>query len=96
MKMSNVDADVKKYIEDRDKAIEKCWITSSVSPMTKFIKKYEGYYLPDFLKEWKECSQKVKWLTVCKMTINNSNIKNTEIKEWALSFIERMKRKCQK
>lgn len=94
--MSNVDANAKKYIEDRDKTLEKCWITSSVSPMTKLIKKYERYYLPDFLREWKKSSQKVKWLTVCIMTINATKFENTEFKKYALSFIERMKRRCQK
>lgn len=94
--MNNVDADVKKYVEDRDKAIEKCWITSSVSPMTKLIKKYESWYLPDFLKEWKNASQKVKWLALCKMTINATKFENSEFKQYALSFIERMKRRCQK
>ena len=91
-----IDEKTKIYIEDRDKAIEKCWITSSVSPMTKFIKKYAGYYLPDFLREWKEASQKVKWLAICKMTIGCTKFENTEFKNYALSFIERMKRRCQK
>ena len=84
------------YVEDRDKTIEKCWITSSVSPMTKFIKKYQNYYLNDMLKAWKESNQRVKWLTICKMTINSSKFENTEFKNYALSFIERMKRRCQK
>lgn len=84
---------VSDYVKKRNDAIRECWRTSSVSPLTKFIKKMNVIYDLGFkLEDWNKASSTVKWLTICKMTLSITSM-DAIYQEWAKSFIERYRRK---
>lgn len=87
------DSEIDEYVKKRNEAVRDCWRTSSVTPMTKFIKKMQLTYNLGFnFEEWKKASDIVKWLTISKMTLSITSM-DSIYQEWAKAFIERYRRK---
>lgn len=60
---------IKLYAEERDKAIKETWDKNSLEPFTKFIQKNQHLYPIGYLNQWNTVNDRIKWMTVCKTTL---------------------------
>lgn len=84
------------FVCARDEAVIKCWERNSCRPLTHFIKKYKGMLDDTLPYRWKASSRPVKWLTLCKMTLNITSPEVVVFKDRALEKQKEIREKAEK
>lgn len=88
--------DGKKLQDELIDAVKKCWVSCSITPMSRYYKRYAKEIKaiePERLTIWSKSNAYEKWIIVCKLTCNLKELIDTKYEKWAKIQLDRYRQK---
>ena len=88
--------DGKKLQDELIETIKKCWVSCSITPMSRYLKRYKEPIKalePENILQWEKSNAYEKWIIVCKLTCNLKELMDTKYEKWAKIQLDRYRQK---
>ena len=88
--------DGKKLQDELIETIKKCWVSCSITPMSRYYKRYADEIKavePERFTTWFKSNSYEKWIIVCKLTCNLKELMDTKYENWAKIQLDRYRQK---